>query len=499
MKRTYIAIDLKSFYASVECVRRNLNPMTENLVVADSTRTEKTICLAVSPSLKSYGISGRARLFEVIQKVKEINLMRKRYAPNRKFIGKSTNYIELKNNPALELSYVVAPPQMAYYMEVSTKIYKIYLRYIAPEDIHVYSIDEVFMDVTSYLKMYNLSARELAMKIILETLAETGITATAGIGTNLYLCKIAMDVMAKHIPADKNGVRIAELDEVSYRHKLWTHQPITNFWRVGKGYATKLKKLGIHTMGDLALFSISQQGEDTLYKIFGVNAELLIDHAWGFESCTIKDIKEHKTTNQSISSGQVLQNPYDFNKAKLVVREMTELLVLDLVEKRLVTNQMVLTIGYDIENLKDKTRRNSYKGEITTDRYGRKVPKHAHGTINLDRQTSSTKLIVTAVMQLFDRIVDKNLLIRRMYIVAANVINEDIVATKQIAVQYNLFSDVAEEQQRIAKDLRKEKDLQQAVLALKKKFGKNTILKGINFQEGATAIERNKQIGGHKA
>lgn len=375
--RIYLAIDLKSFYASVECMERGLDPMTTNLVVADESRTEKTICLAVSPSLKSYGIPGRPRLFEVVQKIKEVNAARQRSAPERRFAGSSSDYNELKIRPDLAVDYIVAPPQMARYMEISTQIYDIYMKYIAPEDMHVYSIDEVFMDVTGYLNTYRLSARELAMKIILDVLHTAGITATAGIGTNLYLCKVAMDIEAKHIPPDKNGVRIAELDEMSYRRKLWSHRPLTDFWRVGKGYANKLEQNGIFTMGDVVRCSIGKPNEyyneDLLYKLFGVNAELLIDHAWGWEPCTIADIKAYKPESNSIGSGQVLQCPYDFEKAKLVVKEMTDALVLDLVEKGLVTNQLTLTVGYDIENLTDWNRRKKYQGEIKTDRYGRKM------------------------------------------------------------------------------------------------------------------------------
>ena len=393
--RIYLAIDLKSFYASVECMERGLDPMTTNLVVADESRTEKTICLAVSPSLKSYGIPGRPRLFEVVQKIKEVNAVRQRSAPGRRFAGSSSDHNELKIHPDLAVDYIVAPPQMARYMEISTEIYNIYLKYIAPEDMHIYSIDEVFMDVTSYLNTCRLSARELAMKIILDVLHTAGITATAGIGPNLYLCKVAMDIEAKHIPPDKNGVRIAELDEMSYRRKLWSHRPLTDFWRVGRGYANKLEQNGIFTMGDVARCSIGKPNEyyneDLLYKLFGVNAELLIDHAWGWEPCTIADIKAYKPESNSIGSGQVLQYPYDFEKAKLVIREMTDALVLDLVEKGLVTNQLTLTVGYDIENLTDQNRRKKYHGEVKTDRYGRKIPKHAHGTANLEGYSSSTK------------------------------------------------------------------------------------------------------------
>ena len=493
-KRQYIAIDLKSFYASVECVERGLDPLTTNLVVADSSRTEKTICLAVSPSLKSYGIPGRARLFEVIQKVKEANYFRKRKAPGYKFEDKSSDFTELSKNPSLEIDFIIAPPQMSRYMKISTEIYQIYLRYIAPEDIHIYSVDEVFIDVTNYLQTYQMTSHELAVKLIREVLKETGVTATAGIGTNLYLCKIAMDIVAKHITADKDGVRIAELDEMSYRQKLWSHKPLTDFWRVGKGYSTKLEEYGMHTMGDIARQSLYD--EELLYKLFGVNAELLIDHAWGWEPCTIADIKAYKPENHSVSLGQVLQCPYDYEKAKLIVKEMTELLVLDLVDKGLVTDQMVLTVGYDIEN----TKNGDYKGEITSDRYGRKIPKQAHGSENIGRYTSSTRLITAAVVRLFERIVDSNLLVRRMYVVANHTVDESNV--KEPSEQLDLFMDFETIEKQKAKEddeLQKEKSLQKAVISLQKKFGKNSVLKGMNLKEGATTIQRNGQIGGHKA
>ena len=504
----YIAIDLKSFYASVECVERQLDPMNTNLVVADASRTEKTICLAVSPSLKSLGISGRARLFEVVQKVKEVNKQRKRQAPNHKFTGESYFAKELEEHPEFSLSYIIAPPRMAYYIEYSTKICEIYLKYIAPEDIHVYSIDEVFMDVTSYLKTYSLSARELAAKIIQDILSQTGITATAGIGTNLYLCKIAMDIVAKHVDPDKNGVRIAELDEMKYRELLWNHQPITDFWRVGRGYAKKLAEHGMFTMGDVARCSIGNDrdyyNEDLLYKLFGVNAELLIDHAWGWEPTTIDLIKQYKPETNSICSGQVLHCPYDAEKAKLIVKEMTDLLVLDLVEKHLVTDQLTLTIGYDIENLTDPETAGKYKGEVTTDRYGRKVPKHAHGTANLDEPSSSTKLIMDAVMALYDRIVDKNLLVRRITVTANHLTDEAAARAgkQEDFVQMDLFTDyeALEKQKKEDEEKRKkERALQEAVLSVKKKYGKNAILKGINLEEGATGMDRNNQIGGHRA
>lgn len=504
--KTYIAIDLKSFYASVECMERGLNPMTTNLVVADNSRTEKTICLAVSPSLKVHGVSGRARLFEVVQKVKEANAVRVRNAPNRTFTGASTNAIELKAAPNLSIDYITAPPRMALYMEYSTRIYDVYLKYIAPEDIHVYSVDEVFMDVTNYLNTYKLSAQDFAMKMILDVLETTGITATAGIGTNMYLCKIAMDIQAKHIPPDKNGVRIAMLDEMSYRKLLWSHRPLTDFWRVGKGYSKKLEEKGLFTMGDIARCSIGKPSdyynEDLLYKLFDINAELLIDHAWGYEPCTIADVKAYKPSSNSISSGQVLQCPYTFDKAKLIVREMTELLVLDLVDKELVTNQMVLTIGFDIENLSSPHARQAYQGVVTTDHYGRAVPKHAHGTANLTGYISSTRLILEAVLELFERIVDKNLLVRRVNLVANHVLPEASAPKNDSNAQLDLFTDYAaeqEKQQKLDAELEREKKAQKAMLAIKKKYGKNAILKGMNLQEGATTKDRNAQIGGHKA
>lgn len=494
MQNIYVSIDLKSFFASVECKERGLNPLTTNLVVADSSRTEKTICLAVSPALKIYGIPGRARLFEVVQKVKEVNAERKMRIHNREFIGKSHNLIELKNNPELELDYIIATPRMAYYMKYSTNIYNIYLKYFAPEDVYSYSIDEVFCDITHYLKTYGMSAKELVAKVLKDIYDTTGITATAGIGTNLYLSKVAMDIGAKHIKPDKNGVRIASLDEMSYRKLLWTHRPITDFWRVGKGYAKRLEKNGIYTMGDVAKTSL--QNEDLLYKLFGINAELLIDHAWGWEPCTIKDIKEYKPQSSSISSGQVLHCPYDYEKTKLIVREMTELLTLELVEKRLVTSQLVLTIGYDIDNLTNLEIRNSYNGEITEDRYGRKIPKHAHGTINLDHKTSSTKIIMKAVMELYERIINKKLLTRRINIVANDIIDENEVKEKTYE-QIDLFTNYEEVEKKKEKE-QMEKEIQKAMIDIKKKYGKNAILKGMNFEEGGTTRQRNGQIGGHR-
>lgn len=504
--RTYITIDLKSFYASVECMDRGLDPLTTNLVVADASRTEKTICLVVSPSLKAYGIPGRARLFEVIQQVKKANHLRRKQAPGHCFSGASADDTKLKADPALEIDFLTASPRMAHYMEYSTRIYQIYLKFVAPEDIHVYSIDEVFIDVTDYLDTYGSTARELAMKMIQEVFAATGITATAGIGTNLYLSKIAMDIVAKHITPDENGVRIAELDEMSYRRMLWSYRPLTDFWRVGKGYAKKLEEKGLYTMGDIARCSIGKKtdyyNEDLLYGLFGINAELLIDHAWGWEPCTIADIKAYKPESNSVGSGQVLSCPYTFDKAQLVVREMTDLLVLELVDKGLVTEQMVLTIGYDLENLTDPERRRQYKGPVTTDRYGRKIPKHAHGTIHLERRTSSTKLITDAVMELFDRIADPKLLVRRIYVTACQVVEESSVKREAVMEQLDLFTDYAALEKKRREEeqlLERERKMQLAMLEIKKKFGKNAILKGMNLQEGATARERNQKIGGHKA
>ena len=499
--RTYIAIDLKSFYASVECRERGLDPLDTNLVVADESRTDKTICLAVTPSLKSYGISGRGRLFEVKQRVKEANAGRQHDAPGHKLDGSSCFHYELLKNPSLAIDFVIAPPRMAYYMEYSTRIYNVYLKYVAPEDIIVYSIDEVFMDVTDYLNTYKLSPHDLAMKIILDVLETTGITATAGIGTNLFLCKVAMDIVAKHIPADKNGVRIAELDEMGFRRGLWSHQPLTDFWRVGRGYAKKLEQNGMFTMGDVARCSV--KNEDLLYQLFGKNAELLIDHAWGWEPCTVEAIKAYRPSTNSLGSGQVLHQPYTAEKAKLVLREMADSLVMDLVEKGLVTDQLVVTIGYDIENLTDPERRKKYRGDIVKDHYGRQIPKHSHGTQNLGRHTSSTKLILDATSELFDRIANQDLLIRRLNIVANHVIDEASAPKPDAAFeQLDLFTDYAAreaEQKKEEADLERERKMQRAVLTIRKKYGKNAILKGMNLEEGATAKDRNEQIGGHKA
>lgn len=501
-ERSYIAIDLKSFYASVECMQRGLDPMTTNLVVADESRTEKTICLAVSPSLKSYGVPGRPRLFEVVQKIKSVNNQRKWKAPKKTLVGESYDNTELQARPELAVSYIIAPPQMAKYMEVSTQIYNVYLKYIAPEDIHVYSIDEVFIDATHYLGTYKCTVHELAIRMIRDVLATTGITATAGIGTNMFLCKVAMDIVAKKMPADKDGVRIAELDEMSFRQQLWNHRPLTDFWRVGKGYAKKLEENGMFTLGDVALESMTERGEDRLYKLFGVNAELLIDHAWGWEPCTIEEIKKYKPSTNSLGSGQVLHCPYDNEKARLIVHEMTDLLVLDLVEKHLVTNQLVLTVGYDIENLTDPKISKYYTGPVTTDHYGRQIPKHAHGTVNLDRQTSSTRIIVEAMLGLFDRIVDKKLLVRRVNVSANRVVSESSVDTSAPMEQLDLFTDYEElERKQKAEQaaLEREKKAQKAIIEIRKKYGKNAVLKGMNLQEGATTKDRNEQVGGHKA
>lgn len=493
--KIYIAIDLKSFYASVECQERGLNPLTTNLVVADSSRTDKTVCLAVSPSLKQYGIPGRARLYEVIQKVKEINAKRKLNSPNHTFTCSSYDDIALKKNNDLELSYIIAPPRMKYYMEYSTKIVDIYLKWFSIEDMFIYSIDEVFIDVTHYLQTYNMSPRELATKVIQNVLDETGITATCGIGTNLYLCKVAMDIVAKHTEADKNGVRIAGLDEMAYRKYLWNHKPLTDFWRVGKGISQKLEKNGMFTMGDVARKSIKD--EEMLYKLFGINAELLIDHAWGYEPATVESVKSYKPITNSISSGQVLHCPYDYEKTKLIVKEMAEQLSLDLVKKDLITSKLVLEIGYDVSNITNSNISNSYTGEIKLDRYGRKVPEHAHGTINIDHKTSSTKIITDKFMELFENIINKDLLTRRITVVAQDVVNEDDYKNILVYEQMDMFIDYNELAKQRQKE-RQEKSLQKAVLGIKSKYGKNAILKGMNFIEGGTAIDRNGQIGGHK-
>lgn len=490
--KTYLCIDLKSFYASVECVDRGFDPLMTNLVVADKSRTEKTICLAVSPSLKSLGISGRPRLFEVIQKVKSINKERLKDNHYYKFQGSSYDYKELEKNKNLAIDYYVATPRMARYIEVSSKIYGIYLKYIAIEDIHVYSIDEVFIDLTSYLHAYNNDAKVLAMKMIKDVYNQTGITATAGIGPNMYLAKVAMDIVAKHMKPDENGVRMAFLDEMRYRKYLWTHRPLTDFWRVGMGYARKLEAHHMYTMGDIA--RCAYNNEDLLYKLFGVNAELLIDHAFGYESAEMKDIKNYRPQNNSMGSGQVLQCAYDFKKARLVAKEMAERLSLDLVSKHLVASGLVLHVGYDISN-------NHYKGEMSVDFYGRKMPRHAHGTVKFKIATSSSKIMRESVSVLFDRIVNKELMVRRLNITALNIKNETINQGPSYE-QMSLFVDYNKEDQlrkQESKRLEEEKVLQKTMIDIQEKFGKNAALKGMNFEEGATARERNKQIGGHKA
>ena len=492
--KTYIAIDLKSFYASVECRELGKDPLTTNLVVADESRTEKTICLAVTPSLKAYGIPGRARLFEVVQQVKAINAQRLAKAPGHVFRGKSSDALALAEDPARELDYIIARPRMSFYIEYSTRIYQIYLKYAAAEDIHVYSIDEVFIDATDYLKTSGLTAREFAMRMIQDVLQTTGITATAGIGPNLYLCKVAMDIWAKHTPADKDGVRIAELDELTYRKNLWSHTPITDFWRVGRGTARRLADHGMLTMGDVARCSVTD--EDLLYKLFGINAELLIDHAWGWEPCEIRHIKAYKPESSSISVGQVLSEPYTAEKARIIVREMTDGLVMDLVEKGLVTDQVDLTVGYDTQSVTA-----DFSGEIAEDWYGRRVPKQAHSSENIGRYTSSTKQIVDAMLRLYDRIVDPKLLVRRMYVVANHVISASEIpdeAPEQISL-FTDYDELAKQQELQKEELEKEQRLQLAMLSIKKRYGKNAILHGTSYQEGATGRERNKTIGGHKA
>lgn len=489
--RQYLAIDLKSFYASVECVERKLDPLDTCLVMADASRTEKTICLAVSPALKEYGTGGRPRLFEVVQKVREANYRRGRN-------GKSYSKAVLNSHSDVAVDYIVAPPRMAYYIEYSTRIYEVYLRYIAPEDIHVYSIDEVIMDVTNYLQTYKMTAHELAVMMIREVLSETGITATAGIGTNMYLCKIAMDIVAKKIPADKDGVRIAELDEMSYRRQLWEHTPLTDFWRVGRGIANRLAKYGILTMGDIARCSLTN--EDFLYELFGVNAELLIDHAWGWEPVTMDYVKSYRPEAKSISSGQVLTCAYTSAQARNVVLEMADSVSLELIDKRLVTDQLVLTVGYDIESLTNPEIRAKYHGKITTDHYGRQVPVHAHGTINIDRHTSSGKILIEKVAELYDRIINPDLFVRRLTLSINHLISEDKVKEKPKAVQLDLFTDYEElkrTQEIEDAELAKERRRQEAVLRIKKMFGKNAILKGLNYTDGATQRDRNQQIGGH--
>ena len=505
-ERTYICCDLKSFYASVECVERGLDPMTTNLVVADRRRTEKTICLAVSPSLKAYGIPGRARLFQVAQRVREINASRLLQAPGRRFSGSSFRDLELQQDPSLELDYIAAPPRMALYMEYSARVYSIYLKYAAPEDIHVYSIDEVFIDITPYLDSRGMSPRQLARAILLDVQNTVGIAAAAGIGTNLYLCKVALDIEAKRVQPDAWGVRIAQLNELSYRRKLWDHRPITDFWRVGRGYARKLARYGLHTMGEIALCSLGgprdYRNEDLLYRLFGVNAELLIDHAWGWEPCTMGDIKAYRPQASSIGSGQVLHCPYPFPRARLVLREMADALALDLVSRGLMTDQLVLTVGYDIENLRDSSRRENYRGPVATDHYGRSVPKHAHGTQGLETYTFSSARILEAATALFDRIADPSLLIRRLTLTAGHVLPEQEALSRETYQQLDLFTDyetLRQQQAREASRRRREWNLQKALLEIRRKYGKNAVLRGMSLQEGATARDRNQQIGGHRA
>ena len=498
-QRQYIAIDLKSFYASVECVERGLDPLTTHLVVADASRTEKTICLAVSPSLKAYGIGGRARLFEVVQQIRKVNRRRLDRLPEQRFLRKSTSATELAEHPDWEVDYLVATPRMAYYMDYSCKIFDIYRKYVSADDIHVYSIDEVFMDVTNYLSSYKITAHELARRMVSDVLQQTGITATAGIGTNLYLCKVAMDIVAKHVQPDKDGVRIAELDEMSYRQQLWNHQPLSDFWRVGHGIVQRLEKQGIHTMGQIARCSI--HNEELLYKLFGINAELLIDHAWGWEPCTIDWIKRYEPENHSLSTSQVLSEPYPAEKARIVLQEMGDTVALSLVDKRLVADQLVLTVNYDAQNLKDNSKRKNIQGSVALDYYGRAVPKAAHGTANLGTPTSSSRRIVAALTDLYDRIVNPNLLVRRLTIATNHVVDES-EAERQPTIQLDLFVDKEQQQQQREteqQERKREHAMQQSLLHIKKKFGKNAILKGVNFEEGATARERNKQIGGHKA
>ena len=498
MTNQYIAIDLKSFYASVECIERGLDPMTTNLVVADGSRTKKTICLAVSPSLKSYGVPGRPRLFEVVAKVREANAARRWSAPGRRLIGATYDHRILLEDPRLAVDYIVAPPRMALYIDYSTRIYQVYLKYFSPDDIHVYSIDEVFIDATHYLKTYKKTARELAEVVIKDVLNSTGITATVGIGTNMYLCKVAMDIVAKRMKPDEHGARIAELDEMSYRRILWEHRPLTDFWRVGRGYTKKLESHGIYTMGDVALTSV--KNEDLLYKLFGINAELLIDHAWGYEPCTIADIKSYKPMSKSLNSGQVLHCPYDAEGGRLIVREMCDLLVLDMVDKGVATNQLTLTIGYDANSLKNPSR--PYLGEVTVDYYGRAIPKHAHGSVNFPLHTSSTEEIMEGVLKLYDRIINPNLLIRRVNISVNNLIRESERCDDIENEQMDLFTDYdKKDREKKAKQARydREKSKQNALIAIKKKYGGNAVLRGMNLTEGATTIDRNKQIGGHKA
>ncbi len=498
MEKIYIAIDLKSFYASVECVERGLDPLTTNLVVADASRTEKTICLAVSPSLKAYGIPGRTRLFEVVQKTAEINCLRRNRAPGKKFSASSYSDTELKADPSLELSYITAPPRMKHYMDYSTAIYNIYLKYISPEDIHVYSIDEVFIDASSYLKLYRMSPREFTIKLIREVLFATGITATAGIGSNLYLCKIAMDIVAKHVPADKDGVRLAELNERSYREQLWGYQPLTDFWRIGPGYSKKLQEHGLFTMGDIARTSLSPTGQRILYKLFGVNAELLIDHAWGREPVTLKEIKAYRPESNSFSHGQVLTRPYSFEAARQVTREMTEEASLDLVEKGLTTDQLVLTVGYDSSCLDNPKIKAAYNGTVAPDRYGKPLPKYAHGSRNLPGPSSSTRALSECICSLFDETVNPLLLVRRITVCLNHVKAERVFSpAEDEGVQLSFFEEAEGTEAR--EDPEKERRRQKAILDIRRRYGKNAILTGSNLTEDSTVIARNSQVGGHNA
>ena len=499
MNRIYMCIDLKSFYASVECRERGLDPLNTNLVVADPSRTEKTICLAVSPSLKQYGIPGRARLFEVVTKVKELNTIRLRNTTNKKFIGSSYLDSELKSNKDLKLDYIVAPPQMRKYMKYSTDIYKVYLKYLSKEDIYVYSIDEVFCDITNYLKLYKKTPKELTTTIIQDVLKTTGITATAGIGTNMYLAKVAMDIVAKHAEADEYGVRLAEIDELSYRKILWNHRPLTDFWRIGKGIATKLELNGMHTLGDVARMSLNN--EDFLYKLFGVNAELLIDHAWGYEPCTIKSVKSYTPTTNSLSSGQVLHEPYTYMKARLIVREMMDSLACDLTEKGFATSDLTLTIGYDIDNLTNPKIYKMYNGPVVKDFYGRLIPKHSHGTIHVDHKTNSSSLLCEKIIELFDHIANPILLVRRINIAACNLVRSDEIKEEHKFEQVSLFQDYEKERKEKEESRKKEKkdmELQKTIVEIKHKYGKNAILKGMNFEEGGTMRDRNMEVGGHR-
>ncbi len=499
MNRIYASIDLKSFFASVECRQRGLDPLKTNLVVADKTRTEKTVCLAVTPSLKSYGIKGRARLFEVIQKVNEVNFNRRMKIENHQFIGKSYLDDELKLNKELELDYIIAPPQMSKYMKYSTSIYNTYLKYISKDDMFVYSIDEIFCDITKYLNTYKMTAQELVTKMIQDVYDKTGITATAGIGTNMYLCKIAMDIVAKHKEPNNIGVRIAYLDEMTYRKELWKHRPLTDFWRVGAGYSKKLEANGMFTMGDVARCSIAN--EELLYKLFGVNAELLIDHAWGYEPTKIEDVKSYTPKTTSLSSGQVLHCPYNCTQTELIIKEMADLLSLNLVSKQLATNQLVLTIEYDVSNLTNYSIRQLYNEEIVTDRYGRKIPKHSHGTLNLDDFTSSARIIIDSFDTLYKRIINKNLLVRKLNLTVNNLLNESEVPRKDKFEQVNIFIDyerLDKEKKEKDKKIEEEKSLQKAIIKIKDKYGKNAILKGMNLEKDGTTIQRNGEIGGHK-